>query len=206
MLILEQPKLHLIDAAGTDVSPLVREAVETAYRWVVRDYPNVDSSRIADWAESLGASMQARGSAISSPKRFAYPALRGKVLDWMRTGVAKEESSGVGEDLERLGIANASFQEAVDRKILFEQLKEVLTERDRDILVLLLNEKSTQEVAKELKTSEPAARKAIQRVRERSRAILDGIPESRAEAAAKQNAEKGRGLAVERKAPERFPA
>jgi DNA-directed RNA polymerase specialized sigma subunit len=63
---------------------------------------------------------------------------------------------------------SGSFQGVIDRKILFEQLKATLNERDRYILVLLLEDKtSPATVANELGTSYPAAAKAIQRVKER---------------------------------------
>jgi len=166
--------LHLVNAEGAEVSPVIREAAEAALRWVSRDHPNVDKAQLADWAEAVGRSMQTRGSDIEWPERYAYAALKGKVRDWLRTGTAQEETSGVRRDMERIGGADSSFQGSVDRRILFDQLQKALGERDRDILLLLLNEKSAQEVAGELQTSYPAARKAIQRVKERIGAILDG--------------------------------
>jgi hypothetical protein len=170
----DRPQLHLVNAEGAGVSPVVREAVEAAFRWIAKDYPNVDRAQLADWAEAVGMSMEMRGSAIEWPKRYAYAALKGKVRDWLRTGPAQEESSGVRRDMERIGGANGSFQGPVDRRILFDQLRKALGERDRAILFLILNEKSAQEVAGELQTSYPAARKAIQRVKERIGAILAG--------------------------------
>lgn len=188
-------QLHLVNAEGTAVSPEIREAIETAFGWVRRDFPTLDEARLADWAESLAASMEARGSGISSPKKFAYPALRGKVLDSLRKGSAREQSSGIGHDLERIGGRTGSFQGTIERKILFDQLKEALSERDRDILVLLLNEKTAQDVADELKTSSPAARKAIQRVKERIGALLGSDPNGKD--GGKHNSVNHRGLAVE---------
>jgi DNA-directed RNA polymerase specialized sigma24 family protein len=188
-------QLHLVNAEGAAVSPEIREAVETAFGWVMRDFPNLDEARLADWAEALAASMDARGSGISSPRRFAYPALRGKVLDSLRKGSNQEQSSGVGRDLERLGGISGSFEGTVDRKILFEQLQNALSPRDRDILLLILNEKSAQDVAGELRTSYPTARKAIQRVKERIGAILR--KSSKDEDGGKHGAVNQRGLAVE---------
>lgn len=194
----DRPQLHLVDAEGANVSPGVREAIETAFRWVARDFPTLDEARLADWAESVAASMEARRSDIGFLNRYAYAALRGRVRDWLRTGAAQEQSAGVNRDLERIGGSSSSFQGTVDRKILFDQLQNVLPERDRVILVLLLNEKSAQDVAGELQTSYPAARKAIQRVRERISAILGHGPEDRDDDAGKRNGMKQRGLAVER--------
>lgn len=188
-------QLHLVNAEGTAVSPEIREAIETAFGWVRRDFPTLDEARLADWAESLAASMEARGSGISSPKKFAYPALRGKVLDSLRKGSAREQSSGIGHDLERIGGRTGSFQGTIERKILFDQLKEALSQRDRDILVLLLNGKTAQDIAKELETSSPAARKAIQRVKERIGALLGSDPNGKD--GGKHNSVNHRGLAVE---------
>ena len=139
--------------------------------------------------------MEARGSGITSPKKFAYAALRGKVLDSLRTGSAKAKSFGVGRDLERIGGSSGSFQGAVDRKILFDQLQNALSHRDRDILLLILNEKSAPEVAAELDMKSPAARKAIQRVKERIGALLGGDPKGKD--VGKQSVVNQRGLAVE---------
>ncbi len=173
-LMTERAQLHLVDAEGAAVSPVIRDAVETVFRWALRDYPNVDRAQMADWAEAVARSMQARGSDIELPERYAYAALKGKVRDWFRTGAAQEENSGVRRDMERIGGSNSSFEGTVDRRILFDQLHHALGERDRVILYLLLNEKSAQEVAGELETSYPAARKAIQRVKERIGAMLGG--------------------------------
>lgn len=189
-------QLHLVNAEGVAVSAEIREAVETAFGWVMRDFPGLDEARLADWAEALALSMSGRGSGISSPRQFAYPALRGKVLDSLRKGSAKEQYSGLGSDLERIGGSSGSFQGTVDRKILFEQLQSALSQRDRDILVLLLNEKSAQDVAGELQTSYPAARKAIQRVKERIGALLGNKPTD--EGGGEHSAMNQRGLAVER--------
>ena len=161
------------------MSPQIREAIRVAFGWVMREFPNLDEAVLANWAESLGQSMAARGSDISSPKQFAYPALRGKVLDSFRKRSAQERSSGLGRDLERIGWNSGSFQEPTDRKILFEQLQEALSQRDRDILLMLLNDRSTQDVADQLNTSPPAARKAIQRVKERMGALLSRNPKSK---------------------------
>jgi hypothetical protein len=190
-------QLHLVNAEGADVSPVVREAAEAAFRWVAKDYPNVDKAQLANWAEAVARSMEARGSAIEWPERYAYAALKGKVRDWLRTGPAKEESSGVRRDMERIGGANGSFQGSIDQRILFDQLRKALGERDRAILFLILNEKSAQEVAGELHTSYPAARKAIQRVKERIGAILGGGSKQKDGVVDERGPVDQRGLTVE---------
>jgi hypothetical protein len=174
-LPMTRAQLHLVDTSGIAVCPEVETAVERSFHWVLRDYPQLDSAMIANWAEEVALSMQERVTTIVSPQRYAYAALKGKVHDWMRSAPAKEEVAGLGRDLERIGGLNGSFEGAVDRKILFEQLKATLNERDRYILVLLLEDNtSPATVAKALGTSYPAAAKAIQRVKERIASKLNG--------------------------------
>ena len=174
-LPMTRAQLHLVDTSGTAVCPEVETAVERSFHWVLRDYPQVDSAMIANWAEEVALSMQVRVTTIVSPQRYAYAALKGKVHDWMRSAPAKEEVAGLGRDLERIGGLNGSFEGAVDRKILFEQLKATLNERDRYILVLLLEDNTSPvTVAKALGTTYPAAAKAIQRVKERIASKLTG--------------------------------
>ena len=174
-LPMTRAQLHLVDTSGTAVCSEVETAVERSFHWVLRDYPQLDSAMIANWAEEVALSMQARVTTIVSPQRYAYAALKGKVHDWMRSAPAKEEVAGLGRDLERIGGLNGSFEGTVDRKILFEQLKATLNERDRYILVLLLQDNtSPATVAKALGTTYPAAAKAIQRVKERIASKLTG--------------------------------
>jgi DNA-directed RNA polymerase specialized sigma24 family protein len=166
--MMNSAQLHLVVEGGSPVSPEIEAAVKRAFHWVSRDYPNVDSALIANWAEDVGRSMEERSDTIQSPQRYAYAALKGKVRDWSKRGAAKEEVSGIGFDLERLGGISVSFQGSSDRKILFEQLSAVLNERDRYILVLLLQDQtSPAAVAKALGTNYQAAAKAIQRVKDR---------------------------------------
>ena len=194
----ERARLHLVDAEGGAVSPAIQEAAEAAFRWVSRDFPTLDKAKLADWAEAVAASMHAREGDIESPVRYAYAALKGKVRDWLRTRSAQEESSGIGRDLERLGGSNGSFQGSLDQKILYDKLQGALPELDRAILILLLNEKSPREVAGELQTSYPAARKAIQRVKERIGTILGSTQRLREGGDKETQYVKGKGLAVER--------
>jgi DNA-directed RNA polymerase specialized sigma24 family protein len=168
-------QLHLVDGNGIAVASEIENAVERSFHWVLRDYPQVDPALIANWAEDLARSMQAREIPVTSPLRYAYAALKGRVRDWMKSGAAHEQAAGVGQDLERIGGLGGAFQNAVDRKILFEQLKVTLNERDRYILVLLLQDStSPATVANALGTTYPAAAKAIQRVKNRIAATLNG--------------------------------
>jgi DNA-directed RNA polymerase specialized sigma24 family protein len=167
-------QLHLVDGNGIAVGSDIEKAIEHSFRWVVRDYPQIDPALIANWAEDLARSMQGREISVSSPLRYAYTALKGRVRDWMRSGAAQEQLAGVGQDLERIGGLGGSFQTSADRKILFEQLKATLNERDRYILVLLLQDNtSPATIADALGTTYPAAAKAIQRLKERIAVTLN---------------------------------
>ena len=170
---MKSPHLHLVDPNGVNLNPKISAAVELAFCWVVRDFPQIDTAQIANWAEEVGSLMQHRDAPIEFHNRYAYVALKGKVRDWLRTKPANEEVAGIGTELERVSAAKASFQADSDRKILFEQLKSTLNERDRFILILLLDGKSSPAtVAEALGTSYPAAAKAIQRLKERIATVL----------------------------------
>lgn len=171
---MDRAQLHFIDSQVTSIEVSIHEALELAYRFVVRDFPQVDPVRIANWAEALAVPLQLREIGIDDLERYAYAALKGKVRDWLRTGGAQERLLGVGVELERKGGTTGSFQRGVDTKILFEQLKATLGERDGYILALLLEDKSALEIATELGTAYPATRKAIQRLRERLAKTLRG--------------------------------
>jgi hypothetical protein len=173
---LKQTQLHLVDAQGSAVSSTVKSAVEVVFRWVLRDFPHVDPAMIAEWAEEVGCAMESKGNQIVAHERYAYTALKGKVRDWLRTKTAQEESAGIGQDLERLGGVDRSFQRELDRKLLFEQLKTALNERDRYILVLLLqDETSLAVIATALGLRYQAGDKAIERVNESIAASLVGV-------------------------------
>jgi len=171
---MNRAQLHLVDGNGIAIASEIENAVERSFHWVLRDYPQVDPALIANWAEDLARSMQAREIPVTSPLRYAYAALKGRVRDWMKRGAAQERLAGVGQDLERIGGLGGSFQNAADRKILFEQLKATLNERDRYILILLLQDNtSPATIADALGTTYPAAAKAIQRLKERIAVTLN---------------------------------
>ncbi|CAN5511839.1 hypothetical protein BH10ACI4_BH10ACI4_36240 [soil metagenome] len=172
--LMDRAPLNLVDSAGIPVDPVIQTAVQIAFRWVVRANPRIDQAKLADWAEEVAAAMALRGGSIASPKRYASAALKGKIRDWLRTATAREISGGIGSDLERIGGMNTSFEDALERKILFEEFKAMLTERDRMILILLLADKGTSDVAEALNTNYTNAAKAIQRMKDRISAKVSG--------------------------------
>ncbi len=166
--------LHLIDSGGFVLSADIRAACETAFKRVVQDFPNFDQALIADWAEEVAASMDERGESIQFPRRYAYMALRGKIRDWSKTGPGRAELKGIRPDPDEVGSLSESFTDQIERKVLFEQILPALSERDRAILVLLLNEESTTSIASFLNTNYAAAAKAMQRMKDRVSVVLNG--------------------------------
>ncbi len=162
-----QPHLHMVDTEGKPVKHTTEAAVTQAFRWVVREFPLVDTALIANWAELVACTMEVGTVLVRDPKQYAYAALRGKVCDWLRTSTAKVEHVGIGRELERIGGSNGSPQDQIDRKVLFEQLKATLKERDQVVLVLLLDGTSDGDIGVALGITPAAARKAIQRMKER---------------------------------------
>ena len=171
---MQRANLHLIDSSGEVLGAEIHTACETAFRRVVLDYPQFDQALIADWAEEIAAAMDERGEAIQFPKRYAYMALRGRIRDWLRTGPGRAELRGIGPDLEEVAGVTESFTDQTEREVLFQQILPGLNERDRAILVLLQNEKSTTAIAALLNVNYYAAAKAMQRMKDRVSVVVDG--------------------------------
>lgn len=174
---MNRVELYLVAAEGKPVDPAYEQAVKKAFIWTVRQFPKVDASQIADWAEEVFRSMQHSDAVIERPVSYANVVLRGKVLSWKRLVASNVEYVGVGRDLERIGGKSSSFEGTLERNILFDQVGLSLDERDRYILTLLREDRSTTEIATAVKISDAAARKAIQRVKERMATILLGDEE-----------------------------
>ena len=153
--------------------------VKDAYRWAVVEFPNLDQAAVAGWAEDLGKAMAAHPGHIEFPRRYATSALKGKILGWFRKHPGKEIAVGVGSELEQWAGLDPKAQIAMERTVLFEQLRTKLNERDRQILMLLLQDiTSPRDVAEALGISYAAAAKAIQRVKDRMAAILLTSPKT----------------------------
>jgi hypothetical protein len=166
-------QLHLVDRNGQDLAAATRDAVSDAYRWAVVEFPNLDQAAVAGWAEDLGKAMAAHPGHIEFPRRYATSALKGKILGWFRKHPGKEIAVGLGPELEQWLGLDPKAQLTMERTVLFEQLRTKLNERDRQILVLLLQDiTSPRDVAAALGIKYDAAAKAIQRVKERIAEIL----------------------------------
>ncbi len=166
--------LHLVDGKGTPLSFTVQTACEVAYERAILDCPALDQAQLANWAAEVALAMEVRGETIQFPRRYAYMALRGKVRDWLRKGPGRVELQGMGSDLEGVAGGSQSFREQTEKKILFEQIQPMLNERDRVILVLVLNEQTTTTIASFLNVTYAAAAKAMQRVKDRVSVAIDG--------------------------------
>ena len=164
---MKRRELHLIDANGDPVSSAIRSAVEATFDYAVAEHPEIDRAILANMAEELAVRMERNKESIASVRRYAYAAMRGKVHDWQRTKEATELAVGLDAELDKCARASHSFQGKVDRKILFEQMRSRLSERDRYILLLLESHASLSDIATELGINYEAAAKAKQRVRQR---------------------------------------
>lgn len=168
-----QTFLHLVDRHGVALPVELREALEAAYRWATHDFPRIDRALVAGWTEEVGGAMVAKGTAIQSPRRYAFAALHGKIRAWFRKNPGRELAVGIGPELEAWLGMDQTEQLDIDHGVLFDQLRAKLSERDRQILVLLLQDiTSPASVAEALGVGYFAAAKAIQRVKQRLAAIL----------------------------------
>src|SRR5271166_1813181 len=164
---MKRHELHLIDANGDPVSSAIRSAVEATFDYSVAEHPEIDRAILANMAEQLAVSMEKNKESIASVRRYAYAAMRGKVRDWLRTKEATELAVGLDPELDKCARASYSFQDKVDRKILFEQMRSRLSERDRYILLLLQSTAGPADIAADLGINYGVAAKAKQRVLQR---------------------------------------
>jgi hypothetical protein len=165
--------LHLVDEHDQPVPLQVRLAVETAHRWALHEYQHFDRAVLAGMAESVAVAMCRRLEQIEFPRRYAFTALTGKLQEWYRAHPAIEILMDPAE-VEHLTGDKSKSTSAADLNVLFSQIKARLSERDRQILVLLEQDLGPKEIAKAFNISYLAAAKAIQRARERMAAILSG--------------------------------
>jgi DNA-directed RNA polymerase specialized sigma24 family protein len=164
--------LHLVDEQGRPVPPSVSIAVEAAYRWVSREYEHFDQALLAGMAESVALAMCRRLMHIEFPRRYASVALTGKLQEWYRAHPGVEVPLEL-EESERIKGPRPGAMTSADLSILFAEIKVQLSERDRQILVLMEQDVgSPQQIAEVFELSYSAAAKAIQRVRDRMATIL----------------------------------
>lgn len=169
--------LFLVDRQGGALDPAFLSAVEAAYRWASHDYPNLDSSLLATWAEQVGRSMAERKEAIESPRRYAFAAMGNRIREHFRSGGFREVTLGIAEELEDQTAADLQSAAQIERQVLFIELRAQLSQRDREILILLQQDvTSPASIASALGISYNAAAKAVQRVKERLHAILTRKP------------------------------
>ena len=144
--------LHLVDEHGQPVPPQVRLAVEAAYRWAEREYQHFDHAVLAGMAEALALAMCRRQDRIEFPRRYAVAALTGKLQEWYRAHPAVEVMLEP-DDLEQVRKAEPVPATSPDLNVLFAEMKAQLSERDRQILVLLEQDLGPQEIAKAFEIS-----------------------------------------------------
>jgi RNA polymerase sigma factor (sigma-70 family) len=166
-------QLHLVDGQGRTLSVATRAAAEAAFAWALREFPRIDPVLLAEWSEEVAKAIEARSEAVESPKRYAFAALHGKVRQWLRSKASQEIPVGIGAELEEWAEVDRNTQSKMDRAIFFDQMKTKLNDRDKHILILLLQDiTSPASVAEALGVSYTAAAQAIHRVKERIAATL----------------------------------
>jgi RNA polymerase sigma factor (sigma-70 family) len=165
--------LHLVDQDNTPVKLEIRTAVEAAYRWSIREYRNIDEVELAAMAEGVALGMSKRFSEIQWPRRYAFAAMAGRIQEWFRGHQAKMVSFESEDEFDREIGPDDKFTLEVERSILFAQIRGRLSERDRQICILLEQDVSSpREIAKVLELSYSAAAKALERARERMASIV----------------------------------
>ncbi len=122
--------------------------------------------------------MAAHPGIIEFPRRYAFTALKGKIFEWFRKHPVTEITLGIGSDLEQWIGLDRRAPLKIEQSALLEQLRMKLGDRDRQILILLLQDiTSPRDVAEALNINYNAAAKAIQRAKERMAAILTAKPQ-----------------------------
>ena len=165
--------LHLVDESGQPVPDEVREAVERAYRYLTFEYKRLDPSLLANIAEATALTICRNADEIGSIKPYAFATAIGKVNDWLSTH-DKEDPGKTSSALERAagGVQDRSHS-AVEYRLLFERMKAQLNARDQQILVLIAQGlDKPRPIAEALGLTYEAAKKAVQRVKERMKILL----------------------------------
>ena len=126
---MRKSELHLISENGDTVTPEIAGAVEAAYHWAVSVFPSMDTALLANAAERLARDMEANKGELESPRRYAYAAMHGKVRDLQKSRAANESTMPLHE-LDQPGITVKSFEDNIERSILFQQLRAQLSDRD----------------------------------------------------------------------------
>ena len=133
----------------------------------------MDEADLASMAEAVALGMSKRLEEIQSHRRYAFAALTGRIQEWFRAHPAKMVSFETEDALDREIGPDDRFVFDVERKLLFAQIRSQLSERDREICILLEQDLSSPgEIAKALQISYAAAAKALQRARERIASIV----------------------------------
>ena len=165
--------LHLVDQDNTPDKPEIRMAVEAAYGWSIRDFRNIDEADLAAMAEAVALNMAKRFDEIQSPRRYAFAALMGRIEEWFRRHPAKMVSFQSDGEFDKAIGPDDRFTLEVERKLLFAQIRDHLSERDRLICILLEHGMGRpREIAKVLGLSYKAAHQALQRTKKRMASIV----------------------------------
>jgi DNA-directed RNA polymerase specialized sigma24 family protein len=158
MTLMAGSLLYLVDQDNKPVKPEIRIAIDAAFRWSVREYRNMDEADLAAMAEAIALGMSKRLEEIQSPRRYAFAALTGRIQEWFRAHPAKMVSFETEDELDREIGPDDRFVFDVEQRLLFAQIRSQLSDRDREICILLEQDLSSPgEIAKVLQISYAAA-------------------------------------------------
>ena len=165
--------LYLTDDAGQPAPNHIQLAVTEAHKYIQSRFPRIEDTALAHMAEATSKSICRKGTEIHSPNQYALAAMVGKAQDWLRKNPPLEVRMPP-RDLEAAagGMQDECFA-ATEHTLLFERMKNDLTPRDRQILMLLQRDlDSPAAVAAALGLSYDAAQKALYRAKEKMRLLL----------------------------------
>jgi DNA-directed RNA polymerase specialized sigma24 family protein len=152
--------LYLTDDAGQPAPNHIQLAVTEAHKYIQSRFPRIEDTALAHMAEATTKSICRKATEIHSPNQYALAAMVGKAQDWLRKNPPLEVRMPP-RDLEAAagGMQDECFA-ATEHTLLFERMKNDLTPRDRQILMLLQRDlDSPAAVAAALGLSYDAAKK-----------------------------------------------
>jgi DNA-directed RNA polymerase specialized sigma24 family protein len=165
--------LYLTDDAGQAAPHAIQLAVTKAHKYIQFHFPRIEDTALAAMAEAVTKSICRKGADIHAPSQYALAAMIGQAQEWIRKHPGLEIKM-TARDLEAAagGIQDPCFV-ATEHALLFERMKNDLTPRDRQILMLIQRDlDSPVAVASALGLSYEAAKKALHRAKEKMSLLL----------------------------------
>lgn len=135
-----RPCLHMIDETGHPVSLEIAYGVIKAFLTTLKRFPQIDPCLIANWAEEVACAMQKmEQGVITCPAGMAIKRMGWKVTEHRRLFYTRDKSFGDADDLLTIAGPAAGKRINLDSKVLIDQLRPSLNERENRALDLLLD-------------------------------------------------------------------